>query len=93
MVIIKQIIAGILLFGISFSLSPAVGDIATRIAREYSQTLEQRVFECVNGQRVRIYFNAVDWVEVRCVIAADNLWLRELPRNISPKPDDERHPL
>ena len=79
----KQITLILLLVCWSPLLSPATGDVSIKIAREYIQILEKEVFACVLGQKIRVYFNPIDWVEVKCKITDDNLWEQQQTRKLT----------
>lgn len=64
-------------------LSPAIGNYSVDTSRHYTKMLEEHVFSCIAGKRVRVYFNSVDWVEVKCTITDDNLWIRRSFRNVT----------
>ena len=83
MMIKTAIIGALLFFGWSSSIAPAVGLYSVDVSRQYIQILENQVFECVAGKRVRVYFNSVDWVEIKCQITDDNLWSRKSFRNVT----------
>ena len=78
-----SIIGALLFFGWSSSIAPAVGLYSVDTSRQYSRILEETVFSCVVGKRVRVYFNSVDWVEIKCQITDDNLWVRRSFRNVT----------
>ena len=81
---INQLVVGLLLFlGLPSPIEPAVGVYSVNISRQYIQILENQVFECVVGKRIRVYFNSVDWVEIKCQITDDNLWQHVQTRKLT----------